>query len=41
MINRCVENMELLKTMPDENFFFEYLEVPMKADDNGLSLYVS
>jgi benzoyl-CoA reductase/2-hydroxyglutaryl-CoA dehydratase subunit BcrC/BadD/HgdB len=41
MINRCVENMELLKTMPQENFFFEYLEVPMKADENGLSLYVS
>ena len=41
MINRCVENMELLKTMPKENFFFEYLEVPMKADENGLSLYVS
>lgn len=41
MINRCVENMELLKTMPKEDFFFEYLEVPMKADENGLSLYVS
>ncbi len=41
MINRCVENMELLKTMPAEGFFFEYLEVPMKADDNGLNLYVS
>ena len=41
MINRCVENMELLKTMPKENFFFEYLEVPMKADENGLNLYVS
>ncbi len=41
MINRCVENMELLKTMPQEGFFYEYLEVPMKDDDNGLSLYVS
>lgn len=41
MINRCVENMELLKTMPKDDFFFEYLEVPMKADENGLSLYVS
>lgn len=41
MINRCVENMQLLKTMPKEDFFYEYLEVPMKADDNGLSLYVS
>lgn len=41
MINRCVENMELLHTMEGENFFFRYLEVPMKADDNGLDLYVS
>lgn len=41
MINRCVENMELLKTMPKDDFFFKYLEVPMKADDNALSLYVS
>lgn len=41
MINRAVENMELLKTMPKEKFFYRYLEIPMKADDNGLSLYVS
>ncbi len=41
MINRCVENMELLKTMPKDGFFFEYLEVPMKDDENGLNLYVS
>lgn len=41
MINRCVENMELLKTMSQEDFFFRYLEVPMKADENGLNLYVS
>ncbi len=41
MINRCVENMELLKTMPQEGFFYEYLEVPMKDDDNGLNLYFS
>jgi benzoyl-CoA reductase/2-hydroxyglutaryl-CoA dehydratase subunit BcrC/BadD/HgdB len=41
MINRCVENMELLKTMPQENFFFKYMEVPMKADENGLNLYIS
>ncbi len=41
MINRCVENMELLKTMDKEGFFFEYLEVPMKDDDNALDLYVS
>ena len=41
MINRCVENMELLNTMPKENFYYQYLEVPMKDDDNGLNLYVS
>lgn len=41
MINRCVENMELLKTMDKENFFFQNLEVPMKADENGLRLYIS
>ncbi len=39
MLNRCVENMELLKTMKKEHFFYEYLEIPMKADDNGLNLY--
>lgn len=41
MINRCVENMELLKTNDKEKFFYKYLEVPLKADDNGLNLYVS
>lgn len=41
MINRCVENMELLQTIKKEKFFYKYLEVPMKADDNGLNLYVS
>lgn len=40
MMNRCVENMELLKTMEKENFFYEYMEIPMKADDNALNLYV-
>ena len=40
MMNRCVENMELLKTMDKENYFYEYLEIPMKGDDNGLNLYV-
>ena len=39
MLNRCIENMELLKTMQKDNFFFEYMEIPMKADDNGLNLY--
>ncbi|MCQ2557675.1 MAG: 2-hydroxyacyl-CoA dehydratase family protein [Oscillospiraceae bacterium] len=42
MMNRCVENMELLKTMGKDNprFFFENMEIPMKGDDNGLNLYV-
>ena len=41
MINRCAENMELLHTMSagKEHFFHEYMEVPLKADDNGLNLY--
>lgn len=41
MMNRCVENMELLKTMGvgKEKFFWEYMEIPMKSDDNGLNLY--
>ncbi len=40
MINRCVENMELLKTMGEGNdkFFHEFLEIPLKADDNGVEL---
>lgn len=41
MINRCVENMELLNTNDKEGFFYRYLEVPMKSDDNALNLYVS
>ncbi len=40
MINRCVENMELLKINEKEDFFYKYLEVPMKADGNGLNLYI-
>lgn len=40
MLNRCVENMELLRTMEKEHFFYEYMEIPMKADENGLNLYV-
>ena len=41
MMNRCVENMELLKAMGQgkEHFFFEYMEIPMKGDENGLNLY--
>lgn len=42
MMNRCVENMELLKTMgrDKDRFFYEYMEIPMKCDENGLNLYV-
>ena len=41
MMNRCVENMELLAALGKgkEKFFYEYMEIPMKADDNGLALY--
>ena len=41
MINRCVENMELLKTMGEgkDHFFYENMEIPMKANENGLNLY--
>ena len=40
MINRCVENMELLKTMGQGNdrFFHQYMEIPLKADDNDVEL---
>lgn len=43
MMNRCVENMELLKTMGEgkENYFYEFMEIPMKCDDNALDLYVT
>jgi len=42
MMNRCVENMELLKTMgkDKEHYFYEYMEIPLKDDDNNLNLYV-
>lgn len=40
MINRCVENMELLKINTKEDFFYQYLEVPMKDDENALKLYI-
>ncbi len=41
MMNRCVENMELLHALGQgkERFFHEFMEIPMKADDNGLNLY--
>ena len=40
MINRCVENMELLKTMGKGNdkFFHQYMEIPLKSDDNCIEL---
>ena len=42
MMNRAVENMELLKTMGagKDHFFYEYMEIPLKADDNGVDLLV-
>lgn len=40
MLNRCIENMELLNVVKKEGFFYQYMEIPMKADDNGLNLYV-
>ena len=42
MINRCVENMELLQTMGagNDKFFHEFMEIPLKADDNGVELLV-
>ncbi|MBE7004508.1 MAG: 2-hydroxyacyl-CoA dehydratase [Ruminococcaceae bacterium] len=41
MMNRCVENMELLQTMGkgNERFFHEYMEIPLKCDENNLALY--
>lgn len=40
MMNRCVENMELLKTLSEgkEHFFYENMEIPLKADENGVEL---
>ena len=42
MINRCIENMELLKTMGagNDKFFHEFMEIPLKADENGVELLV-
>ena len=42
MINRCIENMELLKTMGKDNdrFFWQYMEIPLKADENNVELAV-
>lgn len=42
MINRAAENMELLHTMDEgkPNFFYQNMEIPLKADDNGVDLLV-
>ncbi|MBP5282015.1 MAG: 2-hydroxyacyl-CoA dehydratase [Lachnospiraceae bacterium] len=41
MMNRCAENMELLRSMEgNEKFFYEHMEIPFKADDNGVELLV-
>ena len=42
MINRAVENMELLKTMGRDNpkFFHEYMEIAFKNTDNDVNLSV-
>jgi benzoyl-CoA reductase/2-hydroxyglutaryl-CoA dehydratase subunit BcrC/BadD/HgdB len=41
MMNRCVENMELLKTMGEgKRSSSSNMEIPLKDDDNGLELYV-
>ena len=42
MMNRCGENMELLRTMDggDSRFFYENMEIPLKADENGVNLLV-
>ncbi len=41
MMNRCVENMELLKTMGEgkKGFFWQYMEIPQKNDENALEMY--
>lgn len=42
MMNRAAENMELLHTMDEgkPNFFYENMEIPLKADDNGVDLLI-
>ena len=41
MINRAAENMELLHTMDggkEDKFFYENMEIALKADENGVKL---
>ncbi|MBO4515235.1 MAG: 2-hydroxyacyl-CoA dehydratase [Lachnospiraceae bacterium] len=41
MMNRCAENIELLHAMDgNEKFFYEHMEIPFKADDNGVELLI-
>jgi len=42
MINRCVENMELLNALGEGNdkFFYQNMEIPFKADENGVELLI-
>ncbi len=42
MINRAVENMELLSALGagNDRFFYEHLELPFKSDENGVELLV-
>ena len=41
MMNRCAENIELLHAMDGtEKFFYEHMEIPFKADDNGVELLI-
>lgn len=39
-MNRCVENIELLKTCNKEKFFVSHSDVPMKSDETALKHYV-
>ena len=39
-MNRCVENMDLLKTCNKEKFFITYSDVPMKSDESALNHYI-
>ena len=40
MMNRAAENMALLHTMDEgkKKFFYEFMEIPLKADENGVDL---
>ena len=42
MMNRAAENMQLLNTMDEgkDKFFYQFMEIPLKADENGVQLLV-